>query len=61
VELDAVLKTTLATYPHTKALKDGTVAAPGVQLEQIESTPIVAAFRRMCRTLEFETQARRSP
>jgi hypothetical protein len=32
-----------------------------VQLEQIESTPIVAAFRRMCRTLEFETQARRSP
>ena len=48
------LKTAIATYPHTKALKDGTVTAPGIQFESIEVSPIVAAFRRMCRTLEFD-------
>jgi 4,5-dihydroxyphthalate decarboxylase len=35
-------------------LKDGTVSAPGVQFEHIEVSPIVAAFRRMCRSLEFD-------
>jgi len=49
-----VLKTAIATYPHTKALKDGTVAVPGLQLEHVEVTPIVGAFRRMVRTLEFD-------
>ena len=49
-----VLKTAIATYPHTKALKDGAVAVPGVQLEHVEITPIIAAFRRMCRALEFD-------
>jgi 4,5-dihydroxyphthalate decarboxylase len=49
-----VLKTAIATYAHTKALKDGTVTAPGVQFEHIEVSPIVAAFRRMCRALEFD-------
>jgi 4,5-dihydroxyphthalate decarboxylase len=49
-----VLKTAIATYPHTKDLKDGTVSVPGVQFEHIEVSPIIGAFRRMCRTLEFD-------
>jgi 4,5-dihydroxyphthalate decarboxylase len=48
------LKTAIATYPHTKALKDGAVAVDGLQLEHVEVTPIVGAFRRMVRTLEFD-------
>src|SRR5215467_12588478 len=49
-----VLKTAIATYPHTQALKDGTVTAPGLQFEHLEISPIIAAFRRMCRGLEFD-------
>ena len=49
-----VLKTAVATYAHTKGLKDGTVTAPGIRFEHIEVSPIVAAFRRMVRTLEFD-------
>ena len=48
------LKTAIATYPHTKGLKDGSVAAPGLQFDHVEVSPIVAAFRRMVRTLEFD-------
>ncbi len=49
-----VLKTAIATYAHTKALKDGTVTAPGIRLEHVDVSPIVGAFRRMCRGLEFD-------
>lgn len=49
-----VLKTAIATYPHTKGLKDGTASVPGVQFEHVEVSPIIGAFRRMCRTLEFD-------
>jgi len=49
-----VLKTAIATYPHTKGLKDGSVAVPGIALEHVEISPIVGAFRRMCRGLEFD-------
>jgi 4,5-dihydroxyphthalate decarboxylase len=49
-----VLKTAVATYAHTKGLKDGRVTAPGLRLEHVEVSPIVAAFRRMVRTLEFD-------
>jgi 4,5-dihydroxyphthalate decarboxylase len=49
-----VLKTAIATYPHTRALKDGTVAVAGIQLAHVEVAPIVGAFRRMCRALEFD-------
>ena len=48
------LKTAIATYPHTKALKDGTVTVPGVPLEHVDISPITGAFRRMCRALEFD-------
>ena len=49
-----VLKTAIANYPHTKGLKDGTVSVPGVQFEHVEVSPIIGAFRRMCRALEFD-------
>jgi len=50
----ATLKTAIATYAHTTGLKDGTVTIPGIQLEHVEVSPIVGAFRRMVRTLEFD-------
>ncbi|MDH3444013.1 MAG: ABC transporter substrate-binding protein [Deltaproteobacteria bacterium] len=49
-----VLKTAIATYPHTKGLKDGTVSVPGVQFDHVEVSPIIGAFRRMCRTFDFD-------
>src|SRR5215510_3300183 len=49
-----VLKTAIGTYAHTKALKDGTVTAPGIRLQHVEVSPIVGAFRRMVRSLEFD-------
>jgi 4,5-dihydroxyphthalate decarboxylase len=49
-----VLKTAIATYPHTKALKAGAVTAPGLQFEHLDISPIIVAFRRMCRGLEFD-------
>jgi 4,5-dihydroxyphthalate decarboxylase len=48
------LKTAIATYPHTQGLKDGTVTAPDLRLEHVEVSPIVGAFRRMVRSLEFD-------
>ena len=49
-----VFKTAIATYPHTKGLKDGTVSVPVWQFEHVEISPIIGAFRRMCRTLDFD-------
>jgi 4,5-dihydroxyphthalate decarboxylase len=48
------LKTAIAPYPHTKALKDGRVTAEGLHFDHVEVSPIVGAFRRMVRTLEFD-------
>ena len=48
------LKTAIRTYSYTKGLKDGTVTVPGIQFEHIEINPIIGAFRRMCRGLEFD-------
>jgi 4,5-dihydroxyphthalate decarboxylase len=50
----AALKMAIGDYGHTKALKDGSVKPPGVELEQIEVSPIIGAFRRMVRGLEFD-------
>lgn len=44
----------LQTLGHTAALKQGTVRLPGFELEFIEVSPIVQAFRRMVRNLEFD-------
>lgn len=48
------LKTAIATYGHTAALKNGQVKVPGVELDLVEIKPIIAAFRRMVRDLEFD-------
>ena len=44
----------IATYGHTNALKNGTVAIQGVNPNFIEIKPIIAAFRRMVRDVEFD-------
>ncbi|MBI1996513.1 MAG: ABC transporter substrate-binding protein [Deltaproteobacteria bacterium] len=49
-----ILKTAIGNYPHTKSLKDGAVSVPGILFEHVEISPIIGAFRRMCRTLEFD-------
>ena len=48
------LKTALVTYGHTKALKDGTITPRTVEFEFEEVSPIIQAFRRMVRGLEFD-------
>ena len=44
----------IATYGHTAALKKGQVPIAGVQPNFIEVKPIIAAFRRMVRDVEFD-------
>jgi 4,5-dihydroxyphthalate decarboxylase len=48
------LKIALATYGHTAAIKDGRVKIEGVDPDFVEVTPIIGAFRRMVRDLEFD-------
>src|SRR5262245_65770189 len=48
------LKIALATYGHTAALKDGQVKIAGVEPDFVEVSPIIGAFRRMVRDLEFD-------
>ncbi len=48
------LKTATGSYGHTNALKSGAIKPRGVTLEQVEVAPIINAFRRMCRQLEFD-------
>lgn len=52
---DAVtLRIAVADYGHTAALKQGQVQIRGVVPEFVEVRPIVAAYRRMVRDLEFD-------
>jgi len=48
------LKIAIATYGHTAALKRGDVSIDGVQPDFVEIKPIIAAFRRMVRDVEFD-------
>jgi len=48
------VKIAIATYGHTAALKNGTVPIAGVSPDFIEVKPIIAAFRRMVRDVEFD-------
>ena len=48
------LKIAISSHGHTKALKDGSVPIKGVTPEFIDVVPIVAAFRRMVRDVEFD-------
>ena len=47
------LRTAIATYGHTAALKAGS-EPDGVVWDHVEVSPIIAAFRRMVRDLEFD-------
>ena len=51
---DIRLKIVVASYGHTAALKDGSVRIEGVEADFVEVVPIVAAYRRMVRDLEFD-------
>jgi ABC-type nitrate/sulfonate/bicarbonate transport system substrate-binding protein len=46
--------TAIATYGHTKTLKDGTIQSERVALEHRDVSPITSAFRQMVRTLAFD-------
>ena len=48
------LTTAIATYGHTRPLKDGTVHSERVVLKHMEVSPITSAFRRMVRGLDFD-------
>ena len=48
------LKTAIGGYGHHAALKDGSISPDGASLEHVEVAPIINAFRRMCRELEFD-------
>jgi 4,5-dihydroxyphthalate decarboxylase len=48
------LKIAIATYGHTAALKQGRAPVAGVKPDFVEVKPIIAAFRRMVRDLEFD-------
>ena len=49
-----LLKTVTRTQGNNKALKDGTVKMPDFQFEFVEVDPLIDAFRRMVRGLEFD-------
>ncbi len=44
----------VADYAHTREVKDGTIPIRGVQPNFIKVDPIIAAFRRMVRDVEFD-------
>ena len=48
------LKMAIADYGYTRALKSGNVPIRGVDPDFIQVVPIIAAFRRMVRDLEFD-------
>lgn len=48
------LKIAIGTYGHTAAIKNGSVPIAGVGADLIEVQPIIQAFRRMVRDLEFD-------
>src|ERR1700716_1592686 len=48
------LKIAIASYGHTKEIKSGAVTIAEIEPDFIEVVPIVGAFRRMVRDLEFD-------
>jgi 4,5-dihydroxyphthalate decarboxylase len=48
------LRTLLATYPHTAALKSGEVASPRVAFDFADVTPVWDGFKGMVRRQEFD-------
>jgi 4,5-dihydroxyphthalate decarboxylase len=48
------LKIAIATYGHTRAVKSKDAPIEGIEPDFIEVVPIIGAFRRMVRDLEFD-------
>jgi 4,5-dihydroxyphthalate decarboxylase len=48
------LEIAVADYPHTAAVRNGTIPIEGVDAEFITVQPQIAAFRRMVRQVEFD-------
>ncbi|WP_137787755.1 ABC transporter substrate-binding protein [Sphingomonas sp. 3P27F8] len=53
---DTGVKLTIAVadYPHTAAVRDGSIPIEGVDAEIVTVKPQIGAFRRMVRNLEFD-------
>jgi 4,5-dihydroxyphthalate decarboxylase len=48
------LKIAVADYGHTRAVKSGEIPIAGVDPDFVQVVPIIGAFRRMVRDLEFD-------
>ena len=48
------LKIAIADYGHTSALKSSAVPIEGIEADFVQVKPIIGAFRRMVRDLEFD-------
>jgi 4,5-dihydroxyphthalate decarboxylase len=48
------LKIAIADYGHTRALKSGAVPIEGIEADFVQVVPIIGAFRRMVRDVEFD-------
>lgn len=48
------LKIAIADYGRTRALKSGAVPINGIEADFVRVAPIIGAFRRMVRDLEFD-------
>ncbi|WP_433887632.1 ABC transporter substrate-binding protein [Streptomyces sp. CA-111067] len=48
------LTVALGEYPHGQALLDGRAAVDGYAVEEVRVRPIIGAYRRMIRDLEFD-------
>jgi 4,5-dihydroxyphthalate decarboxylase len=48
------LKTAVFPYGHTQALRDGRVTLPDFELDFIDVKPMIAAYRKMVRSLEYD-------
>jgi len=44
----------VAEYPHTAAVRNGTIQAEGIDADIVTVQPQIAAFRRMVRQVEFD-------
>lgn len=51
---DLALCAAISNYPHTRAIKNGSVAIDGIALEFAEISPQIAAYRRMVREVAFD-------
>ncbi len=54
LNLPAALTIAVGDHGCTRALLNGAVKPPGVELEFVEVRPMIDAYRRMIRTLEFD-------